>query len=102
MKWLLIFVIRVYWFILPPNKRNRCLFKISCSNAVYNATKQNGFFAGVKLLHFRYIHCRSNYKWQINNNEFSITTANGTILNHNEIREEIINYHMTNLPNQKK
>lgn len=62
MKYLILFVIQTYWNIIPKSKRKRCIFKTSCSNYVYQKTKNEGFIKGIKAFNFRYKNCRGNFE----------------------------------------
>lgn len=50
-------IIRTYWFLIPANRRRRCLFKESCSRHVYRKTDA-GFFAALTALTYRFGACR--------------------------------------------
>ncbi|WP_111597366.1 membrane protein insertion efficiency factor YidD [Chitinophaga skermanii] len=59
MKQLILLAIRLYWVIIPAAKRRKCVFNISCSKYVYQATSVNGFHAGVRAFKYRFQNCRS-------------------------------------------
>lgn len=61
MKYILLFIIRIYWSIIPASKRKMCIFKESCSNYVLRITKEEGFISGVKAFLFRNKHCCPGY-----------------------------------------
>lgn len=61
MKYVLIFIIKMYWRIIPKSKRRRCLFKKSCSHYVYDITVKQGLFDGINALRFRIKNCNSEY-----------------------------------------
>lgn len=61
MKFLLLNIIRLYWFAVPRSKRRKCIFSKSCSHHVYDETKLNGFKNGVKQLIFRVNNCHSDF-----------------------------------------
>ena len=61
MKVLLLGLIKDYWRLVPPKKRKQCIFKKPCARHVYDITKEQGFFKGVKALKFRFKHCRPGY-----------------------------------------
>lgn len=60
MKYILLFLIRVYWN-LPILRQRTCIFKISCSKHVYIVTKQHGGIRGVKEFINRWRQCRPGY-----------------------------------------
>ncbi len=61
MKFLLLFAIRSYWFLIPESKRRQCIFRKSCSNFVYEETFKNGLLKGLSALKFRYQNCASGF-----------------------------------------
>ncbi len=65
MKYLLLFVIKIYWKIYPIHKRRKCIFKVSCSCHIYNLTEQAGFLTGVNALWKRFKQCRAGYTFYI-------------------------------------
>ncbi len=60
MKWLLLFIIRIYWLI-PAGKRRCCLFTESCSLYVYRNTKLHGYKYGIDSLKQRRKQCRPGF-----------------------------------------
>lgn len=62
MKFLLILMIRLYWVTFPKSKRRTCIFRISCSQHVYQTTKKEGFYKGLIALRYRYLNCRSGFQ----------------------------------------
>jgi len=92
MRWVLILIIRLYWWSIPPANRNRCLYKESCSRAVYSEL-QKSIKDGLKMLLFRYRSCRPGYKIENHNGKISIMTNGGIRIEHNEINPSIINNH---------
>lgn len=62
MKQLLLGLIKVYWLIIPPIRRKKCLFKKTCSKAVFEATKETGFLEGIKVFKYRFKNCRGGYE----------------------------------------
>lgn len=58
----LLFLIKIYWFIKPKNKKASCIFKKSCSNYVYETTKNKGLIAGLKSLKFRVKNCSYGFE----------------------------------------
>ncbi|MEE9364090.1 MAG: membrane protein insertion efficiency factor YidD [Cellulophaga sp.] len=61
MRILLLWLIRSYWLLIPPKKRNKCLFKKSCSHYVFDITREKGILNGLKALNYRFKHCRPGY-----------------------------------------
>ena len=61
MKFILLSVIKIYWYSVPANKRRKCIFNKSCSNHVYETIIQKGLFYGLKELKFRILNCRNEF-----------------------------------------
>lgn len=91
MKSLLLLLIKVYWRMIPPSKRRKCIFRISCSKYVYEKTTADGFVSGVKALKYRFQNCRPE-AFIIENptGEIYIILPNQQILNESEISERFI------------
>lgn len=68
MKYLLLALIRLYWFI-PKRFRRTCLFKETCSHHVFAVTKEKGFMSGLKALQRRIKQCRPGYSIYITDDE---------------------------------
>lgn len=63
MKRLLLLVIHLYWRLIPADRRRKCIFRESCSQHVFNKTKEGGFVEGFKALSFRFRNCRGNIRF---------------------------------------
>ncbi|MEC7784800.1 membrane protein insertion efficiency factor YidD [Leeuwenhoekiella palythoae] len=87
MRVFLILLIKFYWVLIPKAKRRRCLFKKSCSHYVFDITKDEGFFEGLKALNFRYKNCRPGY--YILKEEQLLISASGKSFDNHHIKEEI-------------
>lgn len=61
MRFILLNIIRLYWFLIPENKRRKCIFNKSCSNQVYDELKLNGLKSGIKKLYFRIKNCQPEF-----------------------------------------
>ena len=91
MKNLLLLPIKMYWRIIPPSKRRRCIFRTSCSKYVYEKTTADGFVSGLKALKYRFQNCRSGACIIENpTGETYIILPNQQILNGSEISERFI------------
>lgn len=92
MKHLILFVIRMYWKIIPPSKRKKCIFKKSCSNYVFEVTEKEGFLSGLKAFRFRYENCRGNFTIFKNpiNNQIQMILPSLIIIDEEEITERLI------------
>lgn len=91
MKYILLFLIKIYWLIWPAKKRRQCIFKLSCSKFVYSETLSKGLGAGIRALQFRYNNCRHEYQIYKNpvTNEIEIILISGGILSNEEIADYI-------------
>lgn len=90
MNWVLLFFIKRYWQFIPPYKRNKCIYKESCSRYVYRIAKEESFTKGIKALLHRYRNCRGNYQIIPNNNKIILITAGNEMLQEDDIRESLI------------
>ena len=92
MKHLLLYFIKFYWHFVPANERRTCIYHKSCSRHVYDITNQKGLFVGLKALTTRIKTCRPNHEiiYLDKENTLLIKLSNGTILQQNEISENIV------------
>ena len=75
MRYLLLLIIKIYWKVIPENKRNKCLFKESCSKYVFRITKSKGLIGGLIILKTRFQDCRPGYTFlEIEGEEYLITS----------------------------
>jgi putative component of membrane protein insertase Oxa1/YidC/SpoIIIJ protein YidD len=93
MKLLLLLAIKMYWKIIPPSKRKKCIFKKSCSNYVFEITQKEGFINGLKAFQFRYQNCRGNFAIIKNpaTNKIQMILPSQIIIDREEIAERLIN-----------
>lgn len=90
MRIVLILIIKIYWKLIPESKRRKCLFKTSCSNYVYQVTKEKGIIAGIKALKFRINNCNPDYSLiNLEGKEFLITRKN-ILLGEDQINKSIL------------
>ncbi len=61
MKFILLNIIRLYWFLILPKKRRKCIFEKTCSHKVYDELKLNGLKSGIKELNFRIKNCQPEF-----------------------------------------
>lgn len=90
MKNLLRFVIRLYWFCIPENRRRSCLFRESCSIYVYRITGENGFFEGIQAMRERFKVCRAEYKLSSENGKPVLHLCNGVKIQEEDIAISLI------------
>ncbi len=77
---MLLLTIRIYWLLVPENKRRKCLFKTSCSHYVYQQAKNKGGLAGLRALLFRIQNCNANYQiMEVGDGKILITKTNKVI-----------------------
>lgn len=93
MKHLILFAIKMYWKILPPSKRRKCIFKKSCSNYVFETTQKEGFVKGLKAFQFRYKNCRGNFAIFQNpiNDKIQMILPSQIIIESEDIADRLIN-----------
>ncbi|MBF4507905.1 membrane protein insertion efficiency factor YidD [Flavobacterium sp. JLP] len=92
MKYIILIVIRIYWKIIPPSNRRKCIFKKSCSNHVFEITQKEGFIMGLKAFQFRYKNCRANFSIFQNpiDNKIQMILPSQLIIDKDEIAERLI------------
>ncbi|MEZ4853760.1 membrane protein insertion efficiency factor YidD [Flavobacterium sp.] len=92
MKYSLILIVKLYWFLIPKNKRRKCIFKESCSKFVYEETSKNGFNSGIKAFLYRYNTCRAGFEIYTNpiSGEQEMLLLNGEIIRNKEIAERLL------------
>lgn len=93
MKHLILFTIQMYWNFIPESKRKKCIFKKSCSQYVFDATKNEGFIKGLKAFQFRYKNCRGNFAVFTNpvTNKLQIILPSQLVIDKEEIADRFIN-----------
>lgn len=92
MRGILLCFIKLYWLFIPADKRRNCIYHKSCSRHVYDITKKKGLFSGMKALITRIKTCSPNHEiiYLGKENTLLIKLSNGTILQQNEISENIV------------
>jgi uncharacterized protein len=92
MRNLLLFFIRVYWFLIPKHNRRKCIFKKSCSHFVYETTHEKGLKEGLKAFRFRFENCRGGFEMFQNpvTNEVQMLLPSKIIVEGNEIAERLL------------
>jgi len=90
MKYLLLFIIKAYWLLIPASKRKHCLFKQSCSNHVFQEAKTQGLLKGLKALLFRYRNCRPGYQLISVENETILVSKTNNVFLENQIAPRIL------------
>jgi len=92
MKYILLFIIKVYWKIIPELKRGKCIYRRSCSHYVFDTTMERGLIEGLKALNYRFRTC--NQYFQLYKNPMTSRTegilSNGDTLTENEIADRLI------------
>ena len=92
MKNLILIAIRMYWILIPQNKRRKCIFKKSCSNHVFEITKKEGLLKGLDAFWFRFQNCRGDFEVFVNphNSKTQMQLPSGLIIEEQEIAERLI------------
>lgn len=99
MKNLLLLVIKIYWIVIPENKRRTCLFKQSCSHFVFSNTQEFGLLKGIKALQYRISTCKEGAGLFLNplTGKIQMILPNNEILEEQYISETILNQHLLNI-----
>ena len=92
MKYILLFIIRVYWEIIPPEKRSKCIYKKSCSHYVFDQTKNGRLLDGLRALNYRIKTCNPYFQLYKNpmTSETEIILSNGDTLTEDKIAVRLI------------
>lgn len=92
MKYLLLLIVKTYWFLIPKSKRKKCIFKKSCSKYVYDITLKKGGIEGLKALTFRIKNCRNNFEIFKNpfNEKIQMILPNQQIIDKEHISNHLI------------
>ena len=92
MKYIILLIIRLYWFFKSKKSNPKCIFKKSCSHHVFEITKEQGFLKGLNALHFRYKNCRYGFEIFKNpvTNEIEMLLPNKEIIDNTEISERLL------------
>jgi putative component of membrane protein insertase Oxa1/YidC/SpoIIIJ protein YidD len=86
----LLLAIKSYWFFIPEHRRNKCLYKTSCSRLVFSKTKEHGFVTGLKTLTHRLKHCRPGYHIIAIAGEPAVVTKGGEVILNNQLNLNIL------------
>lgn len=86
-------MIRLYWATFPKSKRRKCIFKISCSQYVYQITNKEGFYKGLMALKYRYYNCRGGFHISVDpiDGRKIMILSNFNVLTEDDISERFIN-----------
>lgn len=92
MKYLILGLIKFYWLIIPSYKRRKCIYRKSCSNAVFETAKNKGFFAGINMFKYRFQNCRSGYEMYEDpiDKSLRLILPNNGLLEENEIAKRLL------------
>lgn len=101
MKYLLIFVIRLYQILVPEKLRGQCLFNESCSNHVLATTRTRGFKSGLKALRYRYVNCRRSYTFVKTQDQLLLITCTGDVVTEDRINEQVIDHSAYDMRSEK-
>ena len=85
-------LIEAYWKHVPESNRKICIYKLTCSKAVYQALQNKGFWSASKLYLFRRFNCKNGYtiSWNSDNSKVVIQTKMGSIINEEEINPLLV------------
>lgn len=90
MKYLLVGIIHLYWWVIPNRWKRQCLFKTTCSRHVHEVTKRSGLLAGLSALKQRIATCRSEHEWKYANGAWELLLKDGTALQQSEIHPDLL------------
>jgi uncharacterized protein len=90
MKLLLLLLIKLYWKVIPEQKRRSCLFKETCSHYVFRHADEGGFFIGIRALLHRKRTCRKGFQLYSSLSGFEIELADGSIIKEDEISPHLL------------
>lgn len=82
--------IRMYWYLIPKEKRIVCLYRDHCSLHVYTAFDERGFVAGIKALVNRYNNCNNRYTYYLEEDRLYIKTAGGEVLDEDVVSPLVV------------
>ncbi len=87
-------LIRLYWLVVPESKRRQCLFRESCSNAVYAAAKREGIVEALRVFLYRIKACNSKTKIFVNpiTGDTNLLLTNGECVDEAEINPRLIRH----------
>lgn len=96
MKYLILLSIKLYWFVIPAHKRNKCLFKETCSVIVYRNAKEKGFWNAIKVFNKRRNICTPKYVIMIGEEFIGLQLKNLTKITYGDLsitlKEEVDSY----------
>ena len=92
MRYILISIIHLYWYLIPPHKRKTCIFSTSCSNHVKENLIKKGALAGIKSLIFRTKNCKSGYVVKRINGEIFLYTIRNVRIDAKDVCPTIIQH----------
>lgn len=87
---ILLFLIRLYWIIVPRSLRRTCLFRASCSHHVYHVAQREGLGAALSALRERWRRCRPGYQIVTEGSQFQLVLADQTILEEQDISPRLL------------
>lgn len=92
MRNLLLFVIRMYWLLIPKHNRRKCIFRKSCSHFVYDTTHEKGLKEGLKAFRFRFENCRGGFEIFQNpiTHEVQMLLPSMIVIDSSEVAERLI------------
>ena len=93
LKWVLLYAIRCYWWLMPLKWKRPCIFRVSCSNFVFNSARDFGFVYGIMAFKERWNKCRPGYHAELKNNKLCLHLIDGSDVNDEEISEFILQHY---------
>lgn len=92
MRFFLLAFIQIYWILVQPSKRRKCIFRKSCSQHVFESTIKDGLNAGLEAFKFRYKNCSHGFELFKNpiDGRTRMILRNHQIIDEDDIAERLI------------
>lgn len=90
MRLLLLAAIQAYWRLVPARFRRTCLFRVSCSQHVYQAARVAGVRTALIALTDRWKLCRPGYTIVTREGRFQLVLCDGSVADESEIAPSLL------------
>ena len=90
LSWIFKKLIELYWRNIPESKRRVCIYKTSCSKAVYSTINNKGFWIAIQFYLSRRSNCKDGYSFFFKEGKVHIKTRLGQILQEEEINPLLV------------
>lgn len=89
-RWLILSGIRLYWLLVRPRRRRKCLFRESCSHHVYRVTEERGSCAGLKALRRRIRRCRPGFSVEWTGGAWNVRWVDGHVSREQDVAGHVV------------